>query len=101
MSAGLIDIELACAWPDHQWVESLRVPEGTTLTGALALSRRLADAGGLPSGASVGVWSQVEVAPDARVLRPGDRVEIYRPLQADPKQARRERARAVRARQGV
>ncbi|MGH8313045.1 MAG: RnfH family protein, partial [Gammaproteobacteria bacterium] len=31
-----------------------------------------------------------------QLLRDGDRVEIYRPLQVDPKQARRKRAHAQR-----
>lgn len=45
--------------------------------------------------AGVGVWGR-KSGPDA-VLREGDRVEIYRPLQVDPKLARRERF----ARQGA
>jgi hypothetical protein len=40
-----------------------------------------------------GVWGK-RVTPDY-VLREGDRVEIYRPLLADPKEARRRRARAT------
>ena len=39
--------------------------------------------------ASVGVWGR-KSQPDA-VLREGDRIEVYRPLQVDPKLARRER----------
>lgn len=98
MAAGMIDIELACAWPDRQWIEAMRVPAGTTLAQALTLSRRLVESGGLPEGADVGVWSVLEPSPETRRLLPGDRVEVYRPLQADPKQARRERA--ARLRQG-
>lgn len=100
MTAGQIEVELACAWPDQQWIEVMRVPAGTTLNQALGKSRRLAEAGGLPAGVEVGIWSEVEPAPEARVLLPGDRIEIYRPLLADPKQARRDRARAARERQG-
>jgi putative ubiquitin-RnfH superfamily antitoxin RatB of RatAB toxin-antitoxin module len=43
----------------------------------------------------VGIFGVV-CAPDT-VLRAGDRVEIYRPLPVDPKQARRQRAERVRA----
>lgn len=39
----------------------------------------------------VGVWGHLRLLQD--VLREGDRVELYRPLQVDPKQARRLRAR--------
>ena len=46
-------------------------------------------------GASVGVWGR-KAGLDA-VLRDGDRIEVYRPLQVDPKLARRERF----ARQGA
>jgi len=38
----------------------------------------------------VGVWGKI-ARPDAK-LQPGDRVEIYRPLIADPKEARKKRA---------
>lgn len=100
MAADLVDIELACAWPDRQWIEVMRVPEGTTLSQALAMSRRLAEAGGLPAGVDVGIWNEVETEPGMRVLKTGDRIEIYRPLLADPKEARRDRARAARLRQG-
>ena len=40
--------------------------------------------------AAVGIWGRVK--PLATLLRDGDRVEIYRPLKADPKAARRHRA---------
>jgi putative ubiquitin-RnfH superfamily antitoxin RatB of RatAB toxin-antitoxin module len=48
------------------------------------------------SGASLGVWGR-KCRPD-RKLRDGDRVEVYRPLQVDPKVARRERFRRQGAR---
>jgi putative ubiquitin-RnfH superfamily antitoxin RatB of RatAB toxin-antitoxin module len=41
--------------------------------------------------AAVGVWGKVR--PLDFALRDGDRVELYRPLQADPKDARRDKAR--------
>jgi putative ubiquitin-RnfH superfamily antitoxin RatB of RatAB toxin-antitoxin module len=44
---------------------------------------------------SIGVWGRA-ASPDAS-LRDGDRVELYRPLAADPQEARRQRARKVRA----
>ena len=50
---------------------------------------------------TVGLWSRV--ASEATVLREGDRVELYRGLKADPKDARRARARlkpSTRSRSG-
>jgi putative ubiquitin-RnfH superfamily antitoxin RatB of RatAB toxin-antitoxin module len=44
---------------------------------------------------SIGIWGRA-VAP-AAMLRDGDRVELYRPLTMDPQEARRLRARKVRA----
>ncbi|MHB1125011.1 MAG: RnfH family protein [Ramlibacter sp.] len=46
-------------------------------------------------GASVGIWGRKSRLDAA--LREGDRIEVYRPLQVDPKLARRERF----ARQGA
>jgi len=43
---------------------------------------------------SVGIWGRVTNA--ATALRDGDRVELYRPLAADPQEARRRRAREAR-----
>jgi putative ubiquitin-RnfH superfamily antitoxin RatB of RatAB toxin-antitoxin module len=40
----------------------------------------------------VGIWGK-RVSPDTTV-RAGDRVELYRPLEVDPREARRQRARA-------
>lgn len=46
--------------------------------------------------ADFGIWSE-RVTPDS-LVRDGDRVEIYRPLVADPKQVRQQRAREGRLR---
>ena len=84
-------IEVVYALPDVQEVVALEVAPGTTIEQAIALS-------GLPSRypgvdfttGPVGVYGQL-VSRDTYVAA-GDRVEIYRPLIADPKQARRRRA---------
>ena len=47
--------------------------------------------------AVVGVFGRV--IPPAHLLCDGDRIEIYRPLAADPKMARRARAREARKRE--
>ncbi len=91
-TAGLIEIEVACATPDEQVLMSLYLPTGTTAIEAVQVSgvlQRLPkfDADQL----CIGVFGR-RVEPD-QVLVQGDRVELYRPLLIDPKQARRRRAR--------
>ncbi len=41
---------------------------------------------------SVGVFSKIEKSPKTRLVQQGDRIEIYRPLLVDPKEARKARA---------
>ncbi len=90
-----ICIEVAYADPDRQYLVELEVPVGTTIAGAIELCRRRSL---LPQAAFAypdrGVFGRR--APEDRVLEPGDRVEIYRPLEVDPKEARRRRARCAR-----
>jgi putative ubiquitin-RnfH superfamily antitoxin RatB of RatAB toxin-antitoxin module len=69
---------------------ALEVPTGTTLQQALELCKAQIDL--LLHGeraVATGVWGKVR--PPHFPLREGDRIEFYRPLQADPKQARRAR----------
>lgn len=69
----------------------LEVPEGCTLEEAIEQSGIRGEFPGLvidPD--AVGIFGRK--APMDEVLRDGDRVEIYRPLIADPKEARRRRA---------
>ena len=91
-------IEVAYARPDRQWLLTLEVDEGVTAQAALLASGLLDECPELQTGEPVlGVWSR-KVAPDA-VLEAGDRLEVYRPLRADPKTTRRQRAaRQARAR---
>jgi len=73
---------------------SLRLPKGAVLADALQASGLL-QRHGLPlPGLRVGVWSRQQ--PLDAVLRDRDRVEIYRPLSVDPKEARRLRYRRDR-----
>lgn len=66
---------------------SLSLPAGATVADALARS-----GWAVPADARVGVWGRPCVPTD--VLRDRDRVELYRPLTVDPKEARRQRYRA-------
>jgi len=85
-----IAVELVYALPDAQEVISLEVARGTTVAHAIDLSGLSARHGVSPTLAHVGIYGR-RVAPHT-VLRDGDRVEVYRALVADPKQARRRRA---------
>lgn len=81
----VIQVEVIYALPDGADTVTVRLPVGATVREALEKSRLLSAAQG-----KVGIFGKV-VALDAP-LADGDRVEIYRPLAADPKEARRRRA---------
>ena len=89
-----IEIEVVCALPRVQTVVALKVAAGTTVREALAQSGMVmvADERDAPP---VGIFGKRVTL--ATVLHPDDRVEIYRLLIADPKQARRRRARSPNA----
>jgi uncharacterized protein len=79
----------------HEWTVTL--PAGATLSQALQASGLQAMFPSVdPHSAAVGIWGR-EARLD-QVLGDRDRVEIYRPLQVDPKMARRERFRRQGAR---
>ena len=88
------------AQPRVQEVTALDLPEGATVAQALAAARVAERFPGLDLRCT-GVWGR-RCGPDAR-LRDGDRVEVYRDLQADAKALRRTRAglsRPSRSRSG-
>ncbi len=88
----IIEIEVAYAEPDRAVVKSYRLTVPATIRDALRLAAEDPGFAGIPvEGVPVGVFGSV-ASPD-RPLCDGDRVEIYRPLAADPKAARRQRAR--------
>lgn len=73
----------------------LTLPEGTTLEQALRASGLAQRHPGVDlAAAKVGIWGR-NSSLDER-LRDGDRVEVYRPLLVDPKEARRLRYRSHR-----
>lgn len=85
-------MSVAIALPAWQEVVELELPEGATVADALRAVRGAAGASHVDlETARCGIWSR-PCERDTR-LRDGDRVEVYRPLQADPKSMRRERAR--------
>lgn len=86
-----IRVEVAYATPEKQSLKSLAVEQGCTVEDAIEQSGIRGDFPDMAvSPGTVGIFSRK--VPLDRVLRDGDRVEIYRPLIADPKEARRKRA---------
>lgn len=86
-----IRVEVAYALPERQLVVPVEVPTGTTALEAVRLSGIEEQFREIDLETNrLGVFGKL-CAPD-RILAAGDRVEIYRPLKADPKARRRERA---------
>lgn len=94
-----IVVEVVYALADKQKLLSLSVPAGTTVREAALRSGLDAHFPGLDlQTAPLGVFGKAAAKPDERVLEEGERVEIYRPLIADPKEVRKQRAaRAAQA----
>jgi len=91
MDETLIDVEVAYANPEQQVIVALEMQEGVTVEQAIQASGLLnrfpeIDATDL----KVGIFGSV--CKLDQPLRQADRVEIYRPLIHDPKEARRQRA---------
>ena len=88
----IIEVMLAYAKPEQQIVLPLKIQLGTTLGEAIAISgitKRFPEIDLLKN--KTGVFGRLR--PLEYILHPGDRVEIYRPLVADPKEVRRARVR--------
>jgi putative ubiquitin-RnfH superfamily antitoxin RatB of RatAB toxin-antitoxin module len=99
MSDITLSVEVAYASATVQRLITVEVPVGSTVDYAIQASGVLElfpeiDLDRL----KVGIFSRP--CDLLTVLRAHDRIEIYRPLQADPKDSRRERVAAVRARTG-
>lgn len=90
----MIHVEVAYARPEKQEIIGMQVAEGTT---ALEAVRHSGITGVFPEidleSTDMGIFGKVIKAPDSHELRDGDRVELYRPLIIDPKQARLNRAK--------
>ena len=83
-----LHIEVVMAWPDHCQSRKLSMSEGATVADAVAQAA-LQTGGAVVTYAIHGLLASAQ-----QVLRDGDRVELLRPLLADPKENRRRRANA-------
>lgn len=96
--AGKIRVEVAYALADRQEIIALDVPPGTTAYDAVVRSGIAGRFPGMidPETIPMGIYSKVLPSPRSHLLAEGDRVELYRPLTADPKDSRKERAQKTR-----
>lgn len=90
-----LQIEVAYATPERQWLLVVNVPFGSTVEQAIQLSgigERCPEIDLAEQ--SVGIFSQLVTL--QTLVTDGDRIEIYRPLLVDPKAQRKERAKRQR-----
>ncbi|WP_440467347.1 RnfH family protein [Pseudomonas sp. YH-1] len=96
-----IAIEVVYALPENQVLLRLSVPPGTRMREAVLLSGIAAQFPGLDvQSCPLGIFGKAVARPEERVLEEGERVEIYRPLIADPKEVRKQRAARAKAARG-
>jgi uncharacterized protein len=97
--ADRCQVQVVYALADEQVVLSLEVAQGTTVAEAVAESGLLERFPELRAArAKIGIYGKAVLS--NTIVRNGDRVELYRPLIADPKAARARRAARVRQRAG-
>lgn len=86
----MLNIEIVYGLPDKQVLKTMQVAEGTTIRQAALQSGLENEFPDLDlHSAKLGIFGKV--AKDDTILRDKDRIEIYRPLLIDPKEARRQR----------
>lgn len=94
MTATRITVDVIYALPYEQVVESVSINPGATAIEAVTLSGLMDRFPELDATTitKLGIFAHIIDNPATYVLQEGDRVEIYRPLLIDPKEARRQRA---------
>ena len=86
-----IRVEVAYVDARKQFLRELNLPAGSTVADAISACDVVSECGLPLGGLDFGIWSKPTTLDS--VQTDGDRVEIYRPLQVDPKQARRARVK--------
>jgi putative ubiquitin-RnfH superfamily antitoxin RatB of RatAB toxin-antitoxin module len=84
-------VEVVLAWPRKAESVTVELPDGADVADAVAAAG-WSEVDGVSGYAVFGQRARPE-----QVLNDGDRVELLRPLQADPRDARRKRAQRRRA----
>ncbi len=87
---------VAYATRERQYLWSIELAPPASIADALTAARSQADPqAGIPwEAAAVGMFGEPRARTDA--CADGDRIELYRPLRKDPREARRERAQRER-----
>ncbi len=85
-----LTVTIVAASPNQVEERALSLASGTTLRDALLLAGDIGVDSLVESDLDVGIWGKR--VPLDTLLRDGDRIERYRPITADPKQARHNRA---------
>ncbi len=86
-----MQVEVVFALPGRQLLRSVELPVGSTVADAIRRSDLASEFPGIDlDGLQAGVWGTPTER--GRRLQDGDRVELYRPLEMDPREARRLKA---------
>lgn len=89
----LIKVEVAYATPDRQYLVAIQVPENSTIETVIQASGVLSEFPDINlRQQKIGIFSKPRTLSDC--VKAGDRIEIYRPLIIDPKEARRAKAKS-------
>ncbi|MEJ0039398.1 MAG: RnfH family protein [Gammaproteobacteria bacterium] len=95
MPGGRKRCVVAYATRDEQWLWSVELPDQATVADALSEARSAARRDDVPwDSAPLGIFGQPCNRTD--VPADGDRIELYRPLAADPRERRRQQVRSQR-----
>ena len=90
-TSEMISVEIAYALPERQTLYRFEVPLGTTVQQGIECSEINSRHPELQLDTmKVGIFGKL--APRDQILREKDRIELYRPLLADPKEVRKQRA---------
>jgi putative ubiquitin-RnfH superfamily antitoxin RatB of RatAB toxin-antitoxin module len=92
-------VSVVYATPDMEVCLPVQLTAGSTIADAIRASGLAGNVPGIDVAAlKAGLWGKLK--PPATILREGDRVEVYRPLKADPNTARQHRVAKKRAAAG-
>lgn len=91
-----LQVEVVYATAEQQWLLPVDVAPGTSLREAVRLSGIAGQVPGLDIEACpLGIFGKLVSEAAQQVVAEGDRIELYRPLLADPKEVRKQRAAKV------
>ena len=97
-----VNIEVAYAKPSEQRILSVQVDEGTSVLDAVRQSGICEQFPEIdPDSARLGIFGKAVARPGEQAVQEGQRIEVYRPLIADPKEVRRKRAEKARLKKEV